>query len=288
MWFVPWPWLAAPPLAQPFCPLDCAIPEPLAEGRGMRPAVVICLICCLGATSKRQGVGQLGIWNAQQCEAWMESLWSFRAHVVDWHCVTNIALQCFTDAAFVWRFFNKHRSPKVLAHYRDLRQHLSEEGPCLATGRLAVACTSGAAWRIFRSSWFRRRLQGLAGLPSWKDEERFASKSGHGVPRIPPKFQHALAFRPDFAGSSATRIGLHSWEAWIFWVGVFNFPMVSNNRLDHPYDHFLYKITRLNHLSSQCRVTNSTPNFVYKNKIECVKIVTDSFCKTPVCLATIL
>ena len=54
---------------------------------------------------------------------------------------------------------------QVLAHYHGLRQHLAEEGPCLATGRLAVACTSGAAWRIFRSSWFRQRLQRSAGLP---------------------------------------------------------------------------------------------------------------------------
>lgn len=60
---------------------------------------------------------------------------------------------------------NTNPSAKVLAHYRDLRQDLSEEGPCLATGRLAVTCTSGAAWRIFRSSWFRQRLQRVAGLP---------------------------------------------------------------------------------------------------------------------------
>ena len=48
-------------------------------------------------------------------------------------------------------------------------------------------------------------------FPSWKDGERLA-RFGYGVPRISPKFQHAVAFRPDFAGSSATGIGLHPGE----------------------------------------------------------------------------
>eukprot|EP00438_Fugacium_kawagutii_P019977 Skav222687 [mRNA] locus=scaffold1471:107854:115006:- [translate_table: standard] len=68
---------------------------------------------------------------------------------------------CYLPDLLPQRYFQK-----VLAQFRQLRGHLSEEGPCMATGRLAVACTSGAAWRIFRSSWFRKRLQRVAGLPA--------------------------------------------------------------------------------------------------------------------------
>lgn len=84
---------------------------------------------------------------------------------------------------------------KVLAQYRQLKQYLCEEGPCMATGRLAVACTSGVAWRTFRSSWFRKRLQKIAGLPFLPGKLREKESLG-------PQNLHSIEFREYGAGSN--------------------------------------------------------------------------------------
>lgn len=95
-------------------------------------------------------------------------------------------------------FQNKGNCPmprKVLAQYRQLKQYLCEEGPCMATGRLAVPCTSGVAWRIFRSSWFRKRLQKIAGLPFLPGKLREKESLG-------PQNLHSIEFREYGAGSN--------------------------------------------------------------------------------------
>ena len=55
-----------------------------------------------------------------------------------------------------------------------------------------------------------------------------------------------------------------------------------------PCDHFLYKIMRCWHLSSQCRVTSSNPNFVYKIEDWASYLKKNAFWKSPFCSAMIL
>lgn len=75
----------------------------------------------------------------------------------------------------------------------------------MATGRLAVACTSGAAWRIFRSSWFRKRLHRVAGLPALPGKLMKLGKENketvHNVPNLPQNLT-SLEFREYGEGSS--------------------------------------------------------------------------------------
>lgn len=71
----------------------------------------------------------------------------------------------------------------------------------MATGRLAVACTSGAAWRIFRSLWFRKRLQKVAGLPALPG--KLGKENGKENAQIlVPENLTSLEFREYSEGSS--------------------------------------------------------------------------------------
>ena len=60
---------------------------------------------------------------------------------------------------------------RIRQQHRELRPALAPEGPCAARRRLAAPCTAGVAWRLFRSTWLRARLQRRAGLRLRKGKE---------------------------------------------------------------------------------------------------------------------
>ena len=66
--------------------------------------------------------------------------------------------------AYIPELLPQRLSDRIQEQYEKLRPGLAPEGPCAARRRLAVACTTGVAWRLFRSTWLRARLR-RAGLP---------------------------------------------------------------------------------------------------------------------------
>ena len=54
---------------------------------------------------------------------------------------------------------------EVVQEYHSLRDRLADEGPGVAKGRRAIACSEGTAWRLFQAHWLRLRLQTRAMLP---------------------------------------------------------------------------------------------------------------------------